>query len=45
MHSTDDSGSARSDMITYQPSPFNNNMDLNELLQNVGDGKLFLDNI
>jgi hypothetical protein len=28
---------SRSELMTYQPSPYNNNLDLNELLQNVDD--------
>lgn len=27
----------QSELMTYQPSPYNNNLDLNELLQNVDD--------
>nr|UOI87874.1 heat shock factor [Prodiamesa olivacea] len=27
----------RSELMNYQPSPYNNSLDLNELLQNVGD--------
>lgn len=32
-----DDSQSRSDLMTYQPSPYNNSLDLNELLQNVGD--------
>lgn len=30
---------SRSELMNYQPSPYNNNLDLNELLQNVNDAE------
>ena len=33
----DSQGGGRSELMTYQPSPYNNNLDLNELLQNASD--------
>lgn len=40
LFSEDKNGSqcgAGSELMAYQPTPYNNNLDLNELLQNVGD--------
>jgi len=33
----DGQSGAGSELMAYQPTPYNNNLDLNELLQNVGD--------
>lgn len=30
-------GNQTGELMNYQPSPYNNSLDLNELLQNVGD--------
>lgn len=36
----DEGTSSGSQIIAYQPSPFNNNLDLNDLLSNVGNPEL-----
>lgn len=33
-------GSSGSELIAYQPSPYSNSLDLNDLLQNVGNPEM-----